>query len=263
MATGPVYYDPHLLRDETVGPPTDWQSMSLIRIALIGLSLLVAAPCMAQGVPGDATATGTTHTKDLCLKPSGEEEPCESRKPTLSPIPATQGEIPTCEGLACLDWGQIILEWMRTPEAFANLANLGSIDIQRDLGGRLDIFVEMSQLVAKAGTQVSILGPCVSACTMAVAFIQQDHLCFGRDGSLGFHMARDKDTNVPNLQWSQWMIDRYPIKIRQWIEAQGGVKQMSVEKIWYLYAPDLWKMGYRRCAAANARGDLGKNSRPP
>jgi hypothetical protein len=62
---------------------------------------------------------------------------------------------------------------------------------------------------------------------------------------------------VPNLQWSQWMIDRYPIKIRQWIEAQGGVKQMSVEKVWYLYAPDLWKMGYRRCAAE------AKNSRPP
>jgi hypothetical protein len=53
------------------------------------------------------------------------------------------------------------------------------------------------------------------------------------------------------------MIDQYPIKIRQWIEAQGGVKQMSVEKVWYLYAPDLWKMGYRRCAAE------AKNSRPP
>ena len=207
------------LKAETSGRQRIANQMSLIRIALTGLSLLVAAPCMAQGVPD-----------------------------------AAQGEIPTCEGFACLDWDRIILEWIRTPGA---IANLGSIDIQKDLGGRLDIFVEMSKVVAKAGNQVSILGPCVSACTMAVAFIQQDHLCFGRNASLGFHLARDKDTNVPNLQWSQWMIDRYPIKIRQWIQAQGGVKQMSVEKVWYLYAPDLWKMGYRRCAAE------AKNSRPP
>ena len=109
--------------------------------------------------------------------------------------------------------------------------NLGSIDIQKDLGGRLDIFVEISRSSPRPETKFQFLGPCVSACTMAVAFIQQDHLCFGRNASLGFHLARDKDTNVPNLQWSQWMIDRYPIKIRQWIEAQGGVKQMSGSKV--------------------------------
>lgn len=136
------------LKAETSGRQRIANQMSLIRIALTGLSLLVAAPCMAQGVPD-----------------------------------AAQGEIPTCEGFACLDWDRIILEWIRTPGA---IANLGSIDIQKDLGGRLDIFVEMSKVVAKAGNQVSILGPCVSACTMAVAFIQQDHLCFGRNASLGF-----------------------------------------------------------------------------
>jgi hypothetical protein len=91
------------LKAETSGRQRIANQMSLIRIALTGLSLLVAAPCMAQGVPD-----------------------------------AAQGEIPTCEGFACLDWDRIILEWIRTPGA---IANLGSIDIQKDLGGRLDIFV--------------------------------------------------------------------------------------------------------------------------
>ena len=74
------------LKAETSGRQWIANQMSLIRIALTGLSLLVAAPCMAQGVPD-----------------------------------AAQGEIPTCEGFACLDWDRIILEWIRTPGAIANL----------------------------------------------------------------------------------------------------------------------------------------------
>jgi hypothetical protein len=43
------------------------------------------------------------------------------------------------------------------------------------------------------------------------------------------------------------MLDRYPAPIKKWLESRelplGGTNKFLV-----LFAPDLWGMGYRRCA---------------
>ena len=39
-----------------------------------------------------------------------------------------------------------------------------------------------------------------------------------------------------------------PKDIRAWINAKGGYKKMPIEGVWTLSAPDLWKMGHRRCS---------------
>ena len=38
------------------------------------------------------------------------------------------------------------------------------------------------------------------------------------------------------------------VYICAWIAAFGGVEKLPLSGYWYLEAPELWKMGYRRCA---------------
>jgi len=45
----------------------------------------------------------------------------------------------------------------------------------------------------------------------------------------------------------KWMVDSYPADIRAWIDAKGGYAKLPMNGYWVLTAPDLWKMGYRKC----------------
>jgi hypothetical protein len=47
---------------------------------------------------------------------------------------------------------------------------------------------------------------------------------------------------------TRWMINQYPLEIRNWINARGGVTKMTVENYWTLTAKELWKMGYSKCS---------------
>jgi hypothetical protein len=118
-----------------------------------------------------------------------------------------------------------------------------------DGGGRIDLYWTRWQAVAGTDYEVEIIGQCFSACTMVTALIPKERLCFGPDASLGFHMARAGwNDPTPKPQGTQWMIDRYPVVIQDWIKAKGGLAKMpQLKEYWTLEAPQLWTMGYRRC----------------
>ena len=60
--------------------------------------------------------------------------------------------------------------------------------------------------------------------------------------------TQNKDGSTsPNLRVTKEMVDSYPKDIRAWINAKGGYKKMPIDGVWTLPAPDLWKMGYRKC----------------
>jgi hypothetical protein len=84
---------------------------------------------------------------------------------------------------------------------------------------------------------------------MVTALIPKERLCFGPDATLGFHMARAGwNDPTPKPQSTRWMIDRYPVVIRDWIKAKGGLAKMpQLNEYWILEAPQLWTMGFRRC----------------
>jgi hypothetical protein len=90
---------------------------------------------------------------------------------------------------------------------------------------------------------------CTSACTMIMAYIPNDRLCFGESASLQFHASRNATSGEPSISTTQWMLNNYPQDIRRWIIARGGVDKMSVAQFWTLDAAELWAMGYRRCEA--------------
>jgi hypothetical protein len=50
-----------------------------------------------------------------------------------------------------------------------------------------------------------------------------------------------------SLEASQLMIDSYPENIQAWLYTKGGLRELSAN-FWIMWAPELWEMGYRRCA---------------
>ena len=87
---------------------------------------------------------------------------------------------------------------------------------------------------------------CRSTCTLVIAHIPQDRLCFADYSSLYFHQARHDDGS-PALEATRWMIARYPENIRGWILARGRLAAMPRSGYWVLTAEQLWKIGYRKC----------------
>ena len=81
-----------------------------------------------------------------------------------------------------------------------------------------------------------------------MAHIPNDKLCFGEAAALKFHSARLEPSDEPDIATTQWMISQYPQDIRLWIKNKGGWEKMTLVQAWTLTAPELWAMGYRKCA---------------
>jgi hypothetical protein len=118
--------------------------------------------------------------------------------------------------------------------------------LRDETGGRIDDHWLRFQLLAQSGDDVEIRGLCGSACTLITAHIPKERLCVGKGARLAFHQARHVDGR-PDPAGTQWILDRYPAPIKAWLESRelplGGTNKFLI-----LWAPDLWGMGYRRCA---------------
>jgi hypothetical protein len=121
-----------------------------------------------------------------------------------------------------------------------------TIVIDGELGGRLDLHWARYTAIGQLGNHIEILGACESACTMVMAAVPRERICFGKRARLSFHQARDAN-NIAVPSSTQWMVDRYPSDIAGWIAHKGGVASMPLYTYWHLPAPELWAMGYKRC----------------
>jgi hypothetical protein len=119
--------------------------------------------------------------------------------------------------------------------------------IYHEPGGVIKEHVERWQELARSGADVEILGPCYSACTLIVAQVPKERLCFGAFATLQFHLAWNPETGKPSLDASLWMLKQYPREIYDWIMERGGVANMTIQTFWEMRAPILWRMGYRQC----------------
>src|SRR5262245_66214282 len=57
-------------------------------------------------------------------------------------------------------------------------------------GGVLHEHIRRWQALAASGDDVEIRGLCGSACTLIMAYVPREQICFGEAASLGFHLAR-------------------------------------------------------------------------
>lgn len=118
--------------------------------------------------------------------------------------------------------------------------------INDNYGGQIMMYQAQYQTLSLRGDEFEIRGSCDSACTLVMQ-IPRERICFGPDARLRFHMAREYQDGPPSLKWAQYMIDKYPTNLQDWINAKGGAAALPLIGYWSLPAAELWKMGYRRC----------------
>ena len=127
--------------------------------------------------------------------------------------------------------------------------------LYEERGGRIVDHWERWKALAAQGGEVEIRGPCWSACTLIMAHIPRERLCFDKHAELNFHLAYAPESGEPSMKASRWMVDQYPDDIREWIKTMGGVERMPTPSLnhpagtfYMLFPVQLWAMGYRKCA---------------
>jgi hypothetical protein len=101
------------------------------------------------------------------------------------------------------------------------------VRIQRDFGGQIGPYLHKYAMVREAGERVVIDGPCLSACTLALAVIPREQICVTPNAVLGFHAAWTPRANgrpIRSASGTRLFMAVYPPKVRDWIRRRGGLK---------------------------------------
>jgi hypothetical protein len=105
------------------------------------------------------------------------------------------------------------------------------VRIQRDFGGQIGPYLYRYAAVREAGHRVVIDGPCLSACTLALAVIPRDRICMTQNAVLGFHAAWMPGANgrpVKSSGGTRLLMAVYPPKVRDWIRKRGGLNGNTI-----------------------------------
>jgi len=103
--------------------------------------------------------------------------------------------------------------------------------IQRDFGGQIGPYLYKYAMVREAGHRVVIDGPCLSACTLALAVMPPNRICMTHNAVLGFHAAWMPGTDgrpVRSDGGTRLLMAAYPPKIRAWIKRRGGLNGKTI-----------------------------------
>lgn len=122
----------------------------------------------------------------------------------------------------------------------------GDYIIQDDPGGFLDLYEQRFKRIANSYSGVVIDGECSSACTTVLTYVSLDRICVTPRAWLGFHAPTEENENgdwVPTEAGATEVMQQYPEKIRDWINANGGLKEEMI----FLEGDDLGKL-LKRCA---------------
>jgi len=103
--------------------------------------------------------------------------------------------------------------------------------IQRDYGGQIGPYLYKYAMVREQGQRVVIDGPCLSACTLALAVIPRNRICMTPNAVLGFHaawMPGEDGRPVKSTGGTRLLMAVYPPSIRNWIKRRGGLNGKTI-----------------------------------
>jgi len=103
--------------------------------------------------------------------------------------------------------------------------------IQRDYGGQIGPYLYKFAQVRESGQRVVIDGPCLSACTLALAVMPRERICMTPNAVLGFHAAWMPDSAgrpVMSPGGTRLLMAAYPPKIKSWIKRRGGLNGKTI-----------------------------------
>lgn len=122
----------------------------------------------------------------------------------------------------------------------------GAYIIHDDPGGFLDLYEQHFKRIARSYSGVVIDGECSSACTTVLTYVSLDRICITPRAWLGFHAPTEENENgdwVTTAESTVEVMQQYPEKIRDWINANGGLKEEMI----FLEGDALGKI-LKRCA---------------
>jgi hypothetical protein len=121
--------------------------------------------------------------------------------------------------------------------------------ISGDPGGLILAYAERFLQARASGEQVVIDGPCLSACTLALAMVPRGQVCATSNAVLGFHAAwrpSSRGGKTTSSVATQAMMELYPADVRSWIGRHGGLTPHMI----YLQGHELSAM-VPTCGAAS------------
>jgi hypothetical protein len=199
--------------------------MTLLCVAIFVVFMGIRpAPAGWQGNLPTPVQSLPAYPPVTCVAPDWATEPCEDR----------QTPLPRSNPLRAFGLQK------RTPSKTKTV-------LYDEHGGVLNEHIYRWRRLAESGDDVEIRGPCMSGCTMIVAIVPADRICFAEHASLQFHSSRDQVSGVPGDDTNRWMFNQYPQDIREWIKTKGGIEKLTIFAMWKLDAEELWSMGYRKC----------------
>ena len=98
---------------------------------------------------------------------------------------------------------------------------MDAIVITQDNGGQIAPYHDRAAQAARLGQVVRIDGMCGSACTI---YLGVPKACITPRATLWFHRVTHRDGS-PFPRASAWVMTQYPVALRNWIMAQGGLTE--------------------------------------
>ena len=95
--------------------------------------------------------------------------------------------------------------------------------------------------------KVEVRGPCYSACTLLLAYVEPDNLCIAPGGFMAFHAIRSAEHGEIMVGATQEFVASMPLPIQRWIRDNGGWQNLPLNGYWTMYDRQLWAMGYPKC----------------
>jgi hypothetical protein len=131
--------------------------------------------------------------------------------------------------------------------------------IAEDRGGQIGHYLQAFALLRSTGERVIIDGNCLSACTLVLGMIPNNHLCVTERARFGFHAAwmpgsDGEPVTSPMGTRALWNI--YPPSVRYWIVRHGGLSRHMI----FLQGRDL-KHIVRSCSAVTRHARVRSHHR--
>jgi hypothetical protein len=110
-------------------------------------------------------------------------------------------------------------------------------------GGRVDEHRQQFANYQRSKRKVEVRGPCYSACTLVLAYVEPENLCIGNDAFMAFHAVRSKETGA-RMDWETALAYRsMPAAIKAWIDDNGGHDKLPLnDGYWMLRDRELWAL---------------------
>ena len=131
--------------------------------------------------------------------------------------------------------------------AAAPVDRLDLVIIKYGRGGRVDEHTLRFADYRLKKTRVELRGPCLSACTIVLAYVGPELLCVAPDGYMAFHAVRSMENRELMPLETKFLYSIYPQRVRDWIDRNGGWQKLPLDGFWTMHSGELWAMGYPKC----------------